>query len=836
VVTSISQENPGVVTVLDEHRIPFEDGDWVTFSEVQGMTQLNGSERQIKILSPYTFSIEDTTGYSPYKTGGHVTQVKKPARLNFVSLKESLQTPGEFLISDFAKFERPPHLHLGFQAVAEFQKKHKNLPGAHNEEHGQEVVAIAKEINAKLPNKLVEEVDEKLIKLLAYTSSGELPPISAFLGGFAAQEVLKACSGKFSPVKQWFYFDATEVLPKEDLPASEFQPTGTRYDAQIVCLGKSLHQKVTELSYFVVGAGAIGCEVLKNFAMLGIGTGKNAMVHVTDMDVIEKSNLSRQFLFRPKDVEQLKSTTAANAVKQMNPQFNIKSYANRVGADTETIFNSAFYNSLSGVCNALDNVEARMYMDSQCIFYKKPLLESGTLGTKGNTQVVVPHLTESYASSRDPPEKTIPMCTLHHFPNSIEHTIQWARDTFEGMFHNQPETVNSYLTISNFMESLHKQSTGIKLDTLQTLKRNLVDEKPTTFDQCVAYARLKFEEYFNNNIQQLLYNFPLDMVTSTGAPFWSGPKRAPKPLKFDVNDVQHYEFILACANLRAQLFGIQGTRDAGIIKKALSHVAVPEFVPKKGIKINTDENAKDEKKEPEPVEDDDDTARKLIEEIPPPSKLSGFKLNVIEFEKDVDTNFHIDFITAAANLRAGNYSIPPADKHKCKGIAGKIIPAMITTTAVVSALVCIELLKIHQNRPIEELKNGFVNLALPFVAFSEPLKPPTTKIRDGWEWTLWDRFEVDGELTLQEFIEHFKQKYQLEVTMVSCGVAMVFAFFMGKDKLAERMPKKLSEVVALVNKQAIPENRNHLTLEICVNRIEDDEEVDVPFVKYTFRK
>ena len=84
---------------------------------------------------------------------------------------------------------------------------------------------------------------------------------------------------------------------------------------------------------------------------------------------------------------------------------------------------------------------------------------------------------------------------------------------------------------------------------------------------------------------------------------------------------------------------------------------------------------------------------------------------------------------------------------------------MITTTAVVSALVCIELLKIHQNRPIEELKNGFVNLALPFVAFSEPLKPPTTKIRDGWEWTLWDRFEVDGELTLQEFIEHFKVTY-----------------------------------------------------------------------------
>lgn len=134
----------------------------------------------------------------------------------------------------------------------------------------------------------------------------------------------------------------------------------------------------------------------------------------------------------------------------MNPSIHIQSYSLRVGSETENIFNSKFYESLDGVCNALDNVEARLYMDSQCVFYKKPLLESGTLGTKGNTQVIVPFLTESYASSRDPPEKTIPMCTLHHFPNLIEHTIQWARDIFEGIFKNQMETVNSYLNNPSF--------------------------------------------------------------------------------------------------------------------------------------------------------------------------------------------------------------------------------------------------------------------------------------------------------------------------------------------------------------------------------------------------
>ena len=63
-------------------------------------------------------------------------------------------------------------------------------------------------------------------------------------------------------------------------------------------------------------------------------------------------------------------------------------------------------------------------MDQRCVFYEKPLLESGTLGTKGNTQVVIPHLTESYGSFQDPPEKQAPMCTVKTFPNTINHTIE----------------------------------------------------------------------------------------------------------------------------------------------------------------------------------------------------------------------------------------------------------------------------------------------------------------------------------------------------------------------------------------------------------------------------
>lgn len=226
-----------------------------------------------------------------------------------------------------------------------------------------------------------------------------------------------------------------------------------------------------------------------------------------------------------------------------------------------------------------------------------------------------------------------------------------------------------------------------------------------------------------------------------------------------------------------------------------------------------------------------DRVTQIREELPSPSELQGLTLTPLEFEKDDDNNLHIDFIVAASNLRAANYKIPLADRHKSKLIAGKIIPAIATTTSVVAGLVCLELYKITRSmKSLEPFKNGFVNLALPFFGFSEPIAAPKLEYC-GNEWTLWNRFEVDGELTLSEFIQYFKEKHGLEITMLSQGLCMLYSFFMAKAKAQERLGLPMSEIVRRVSKKRIEPHVKALVFELCCNDV-DGNDVEVPYVKY----
>ncbi|KAM0748476.1 ubiquitin-activating enzyme E1 [Meredithblackwellia eburnea MCA 4105] len=826
-VVEIEEAEEALVTCLDETRHGLEDGDFVRFSEVEGMNiNSDGVEgaRKVTVKGPYTFTIGDTRGLGLYKKGGWFHQVKMPKLLDFKPLAESLTSP-EYLITDFAKFDRLTTLHIGFQALSHFLSTHNRLPLPRNPTDAATFIALAKTLAVA-----GEELDEKILTELSYQAMGDLAPTNAVIGGFVAQEVLKAISGKFGPLFQHLYFDALEALPSTLPTEEETRPTGARYQGQIAVFGTKFHEKITNNTQFLVGAGAIGCEMLKNWAMMGLATGPRGKVFVTDLDTIEKSNLNRQFLFRSGDVGSFKAEAGRRAVGEMNEALKgkIEVFKVAVGPDTEATFNDAFFDSIDVVTNALDNVAARQYMDQRCVYYEKPLLESGTLGTKANVQVVLPHVTESYSSSQDPPEKSHPSCTIKNFPNQIEHTIAWGKEKFEELFTKPAEVVNSYLTQANFIEAA---KTSGETSQLLKVKSFLVDDKPLGFDECIVWARKVFETEYSNEIKQLLYSLPKDLVTKEGQPFWSGPKRAPDPLVFDYTNPTHLDFVIAAANLHAFNYGLKGETDTTVFRKTLDTISLPAFTPKAGIavQIKDDEPVANSA----PATDEEDLAT-VAASLPAPSSLAGYRMVPCEFEKDDDTNFHMAFITAASNLRALNYGITIADQHHTKQIAGKIIPAIATTTCLATGLVCLELYKIIDGKTdIEQYKNGFVNLALPFFGFSEPIAMAKNKYYDT-EWTIWDRFFIEKDLTLEELIKYMKDKYKLEITMLSSGVSMLYSGFMPKKKVEERLKMPLSVLVETVSKKPIAPHTKDIVFEMMVND-EDGEDVEVPYLKVRVR-
>jgi len=375
---------------------------------------------------------------------------------------------------------------------------------------------------------------------------------------------------------------------------------------------------------------------------------------------------------------------------------------------------------------------------------------------------------------------------------------------------------------------------------LENVNRTLGEERPKDFVDCIKWARNLFQRQFHNTIGQLLYNFPKDQITNNGDRFWSGNKRCPHVLNFNVNNPIHLDFIVAASNLFAHIYGISQTRDRQYIADVVSKVQVPAFQPKTGVTIfENDEQFKadmEEKKQKAATtneQDEDSKINELLNLLPKHDEIRNIKIHPHEFEKDDDSNFHMDYIAATANLRAENYDIQTAERSKIKRIAGNIIPAIATTTAMVTGLVCLEVYKFIQgHKNIEPYKNAFVNLALPFFAFSEPSAPRQQKYLDK-DFSLWHRFDVKGELTLEEFLEYFKKEHKLSPTMISTGLSVIYApHFMKQASRANDMKRKISEVYESVTKTIIPPHVRALIFDIMCEDLEGNDIEDLPYIKY----
>ncbi|XP_071314116.1 SUMO-activating enzyme subunit 2 [Trachinotus anak] len=191
-------------------------------------------------------------------------------------------------------------------------------------------------------------------------------------------------------------------------------------------LRKELADSLSTCKVLVVGAGGIGCELLKNLVLTGF---KN--IEVIDLDTIDVSNLNRQFLFQKKHVGKSKAQVAKESALQFCPSANITAYHDSV---MNPDYNVEFFRKFMLVMNALDNRAARNHVNRMCLAADIPLIESGTAGYLGQVTVIKKGMTECYECQPKPTQKTFPGCTIRNTPSEPIHCIVWAKYLFNQLF------------------------------------------------------------------------------------------------------------------------------------------------------------------------------------------------------------------------------------------------------------------------------------------------------------------------------------------------------------------------------------------------------------------
>ncbi|KAJ2786520.1 E1 ubiquitin-activating protein uba2 [Coemansia interrupta] len=254
----------------------------------------------------------------------------------------------------------------------------------------------------------------------------------------------------------------------------------------------------------VVGAGGIGCELLKNLGASGFHR-----IVALDLDTIDLSNLNRQFLFQRTHLSQPKSTTAAQAITRFNPGISAEGILGNV---KDARFTVDWFSRFGLVFNALDNLEARRHVNAMCLAAHVPLVESGTAGHLGQVTVIDGGSTECFECRPKAAERrTYPVCTIRSTPTAPVHCVVWAKD---------------YLFAQLFGAAAPLPSDAgdvVAADVAEELR----EEERALAELAEArgrpdFARRVFAKVFGRDVRRLLANEHM----------WA-QRRAPEPLEYD---------------------------------------------------------------------------------------------------------------------------------------------------------------------------------------------------------------------------------------------------------------------------------------------------------------
>jgi len=757
------------------------NGNFVIFKNIKGMEELNESEpKKIFDVTRNSFCIGDTSNYKDYVSGGIIKEVKIPQKFEYQSLQKRFFEPFEekntFNIINCEKEGRNGYLFIIFLALHDFYSKNNNkLPEINNIKDFEILNNLVKKYYNEFKNKNcdwfadVQEYDEVIVSYISFWSKCEIAPLCSFLGGILCHEIIKY-TGIYYPINQWFFFDFFEfanILNKNDKNLNNDNLVNSRYYEQIAIFGNEIQKRLSKLNIFMPGAGAIGCEVVKNMSLMGISTARESKFTITDYDLIEISNLTRQFLFQSEHIGMEKSKIAKDSILEINNDFNCESYSIKIGYESEDIFGDEFFEKQDFLISAVDSNEARKYLDYKSIQFNKIFINSGTLGPVSKYDLIIPNLTCCYHDFPESPKKEFGLCTIRSFPSKIEHCIEWTKNYFITWICKGISNIrNILIDVEYFLKEISNfDGSNVELEEkyfiIEYFLDILINHK---FEYYLEFVIFQFNELFNSSIKQIIINHPLDSLDERGNKFWNGTKLPPHVIDLSIDDDLIFTFIKSYMKILLNSFSfpyIEEDLNINSFEKVVKNYKDKKFIREKNY-LNKDNKERLKEK-----------IRAIY------SKKNSLKIKEFEYEKGKFDDLSIKFIASCSNLRARNYNIEECNEEKILFIIENIQPSLVTSSAAISGLLCMQIFGLIQTSSIKYCLNGFLNLIDLNLLLSKPVKP--VQIKDGNKdkflnvdikaipnkFNIWDKIIINESKTCGEIILFFKEKYDVDINYIS---------------------------------------------------------------------
>uniref|UniRef100_A0A5S6QI38 SUMO-activating enzyme subunit n=1 Tax=Trichuris muris TaxID=70415 RepID=A0A5S6QI38_TRIMR len=422
-----------------------------------------------------------------------------------------------------------------------------------------------------------------------------------------------------------------------------------------------LPDEVALSKIFVVGAGGIGCEILKDLLIAGFRD-----ISVIDLDTIECSNLNRQFLFRNEHVGMSKAKVAATTALRYAPCFparhvEIKPFHASV---TDQAFDVDFFKQFRLVISALDNAGARSHVNRLCLTTNTPMIDCGTRGSVGQVCVILKGKTECYDCLPRPAEKQYASCTIRNTPSEPIHCIIWSKFLFNQLF-----------GLSDESEDVSPEQSDAK-----TGSEAAADAEPTSSGNAVDVQMQQWTSKLGVTIKKYAVAVEYDA------------KRILERLF--VNDIKYLHRLENCwiNRLKPDMLEIEDLLNE--LEKGESTSEWADWLER-------------EKKPWNLLQ----CVAVAVNGIRVLKKRLDAQAEDAFLTWDKDDDVAVDFITAFANLRSYAFHLPILSRFEVLSLAGKIIPAVATTNAVVAGLAAM--------KTVEVLKEGKVEMSAVFLGAND---------------------------------------------------------------------------------------------------------------------